>query len=144
MKKRFAETLNEINQAPYLIPNSIPKGTIVEVIREVKHKDFWSGTGYLIFWEDVAYADVVDGSRLKFIEDTKPVTMSEILEAVDVMKSLPKVPYKVKINREWLKEQIDNGVIREEDFSPDGPNRLAGIPMEVTDDVKDYEFIYER
>lgn len=65
--KKLAETICDIPQAPELVPNVIPKGTVVEVIREIEHKDFFSGTGYLILWVDKAYADVVDVSRLKFI-----------------------------------------------------------------------------
>jgi hypothetical protein len=66
MKKQMAETLFDIKQSPELIPNVLPKGVLVEVVREVDHKDFYSGKGYLIFWEQKAYADVVDSSIIKF------------------------------------------------------------------------------
>lgn len=67
MKKRMAITLYPIKQSPGLIPDEIPVGELVEVVREVQHKDFYSGKGYLIFWEEKCYADVVDTSRLEFI-----------------------------------------------------------------------------
>lgn len=66
MGKKMAKLLFDIQQASELIPNVIPKGTMVEVIREVEHQDFFSGKGYIIFWSEMAYADVVDASRLKF------------------------------------------------------------------------------
>lgn len=68
MKKQMAITLYAIKQSPELVPNEIPVGKLVEVVREVEHKDFYSGKGYLIFWEEKCYADVVDKSRLEFIE----------------------------------------------------------------------------
>lgn len=68
MQKKMAITLYAIKQSPELIPNEIPSGVTVEVLREVEHVDFYSGKGFLIFWEEKCYADVVDGSRLKFIE----------------------------------------------------------------------------
>ncbi|KZR58345.1 hypothetical protein [Pseudobacillus badius] len=64
---KTAKLLFDIEQASELVPNVIPKGTTVEVIREVKHQDFLSGKGYIIFWPEKAYADVVDSSRLEFI-----------------------------------------------------------------------------
>lgn len=65
----MAKLLFDIQQAPELLPNIIPKGTLVEVIREVEHQDFWSGKGYIIFWSEKAYADVVDRSRLQFLDE---------------------------------------------------------------------------
>ena len=64
---RMARTLFDIEQSPHLIPNIIPKDSLVEVIREVEHPDFYSGKGYLIFWKEKCYSDVVDSSRLEFI-----------------------------------------------------------------------------
>lgn len=68
MKKQMAVTLYPIQQSPELVPDEIPVGAIVEVVREVEHKDFYSGKGYLILWEEKCYADVVDISRLEFID----------------------------------------------------------------------------
>lgn len=67
MTKQMAKTLYDIEQNPELIPNVIPKGSLVELIREVEHVDFYSGKGYIIFWEEKAYADVVDISRVELI-----------------------------------------------------------------------------
>lgn len=64
-----AITLFDIGVSPELIPSCIPKGVEVEVLREVKHKDFYSGTGYIIFWKEKCYADVVDTSILEFIKE---------------------------------------------------------------------------
>lgn len=64
-KKLMGELLCDIKQSPELIPNFIPKGTSVEIIRKVEHHDFYSGKGYVIYWEEKAYADVVDVSRIK-------------------------------------------------------------------------------
>jgi len=67
MAKQLAVLLYDVGQAPELIPNIIPQGTEVEVLRKVKHKDFVTGIGYIIFWEEKAYADCVDQTCLKFI-----------------------------------------------------------------------------
>lgn len=66
MEKRYAEVLMDIAQSPELVPDHIPKGVVVEIIREVEHADFHSGKGYIVYWKEKAYADVVDKSRLKF------------------------------------------------------------------------------
>ena len=65
-QKQMAKTLHDVQQSPELTPNIIPKGAAVEVLREVKHDDFHSGTGYIIYWEPKAYSSVVDTSVLDF------------------------------------------------------------------------------
>ncbi|MCR8982649.1 hypothetical protein [Brevibacillus laterosporus] len=59
-KGKFAITLCAIEQSPKLTPDVIPKGVKVEILRMVEHGDFYSGTGYIIFWPEQYYADVVD------------------------------------------------------------------------------------
>lgn len=67
MKPRFARVLDDITQCPQLVPDHIPMGSQVEILREVKHKDFYSGKGYVILWHEKCYADVVDVSKLEFL-----------------------------------------------------------------------------
>lgn len=81
----MARLLYDIPQAPELQPNIIPKGVSVEVVREVEHPDFFSGKGYLIFWAEKAYADVVDASRLH-VEPNK----NEIENALELIRLIPK------------------------------------------------------
>ncbi|MCR8980910.1 hypothetical protein [Brevibacillus laterosporus] len=70
-KGKFAITLCAIEQSPKLTPDVIPKGVKVEILRMVEHGDFYSGTGYIIFWPEQCYADVVDVSRVKIIEEVE-------------------------------------------------------------------------
>jgi hypothetical protein len=86
---RTAKTRNDVMMAQDLHPNHIPAGVEVEVIREVKHRDFYSGTGYLILWHRKMYSVVVDPSVL---QDIQPEEEDSNLEA------------QINLKKTWQKE----------------------------------------
>lgn len=47
-----------------MVPNMIPEGTQVEILREIDDKCFYSGSGYVIYWEDFCFAYVIDRARV--------------------------------------------------------------------------------
>lgn len=71
------------------------------------------------------------------------LTSEEIGKAIASMQSIPKTPIKVKMNGDWLQELIDKGFIRKEDYKENDQNFFGGIRVEITDEVEQYEFVYE-
>lgn len=59
------------------------------------------------------------------------------------MEALPKPPRKIKMNEKWLQNQIDKSAIRKEDYNKNGANYIAGIRVEITDEVETYEVVYD-
>lgn len=75
----------------------------------------------------------------------KKINYDEIEDMINTIESSPltRKLIKVKMNQNWIQEQISKGTIRKEDYRPNGENFFAGIRIEITDEVDNYEFIYE-
>ena len=47
-----------------IVPHEIPEGTKVEVLKVIENNSFFSGKGYVIYWDDFCFAYVVDSARV--------------------------------------------------------------------------------
>lgn len=71
-------------------------------------------------------------------------TGNSVLEAIEMLFSSTKKPKKIRINGDWLRNQVNIGMIRNEEYREGEPSFFCGIVAEITSSVDTYEFVYEE
>lgn len=66
-EKVFGTMLSNVHLGALMVPNMIPAGTKVEILKEIDDNCFYSGKGYVIYWEDFCFAYVTDRARVSII-----------------------------------------------------------------------------
>ena len=68
----------------------------------------------------------------------------DIESLIKTLSALSKPPSRILMNEKWLLEQLDKGLVRKQDYLPNGINLFTGITVEITEDVDTYRLVYNK